>query len=505
MADFSPVDSLFNKIYTSRWSPLYQSGALALFFFVVVLVTGIYLLLFYNVADPYNSVQNICSQAYLGRWIRTLHRYSTDAALVAIAFHILKMFTSSRSWGPRARAWASGWVLMAGVVFCSWTGFLLIADRQAQWLALEGARILDALPIFTAPLPMLFSEGELPGSFFFSILFLHVAVPLGLIGLYLLHVSRVARPTHKAPYAIRLHSFLALLVVSVAWPVAMKPAADFSRLMGETTVDLFFTGLLPIVAKMPAWSVWVFGSGLLLFLALGIPMLTKPKEKLVPSWVDWESCTGCTTCYMDCPYEAIAMVTRVGKTAGDARRSELVAKVNPDLCVSCGICAGSCAPMGVGPAKRTGRDQLTAVREWFESHSPVGDMVLIACEASFPGFDLGTVYPVSCGGSVHTSVIEYLIRRGVSGVYLLTCPARDCRNREGPKWAHERIYNDREAELQARVDRNRVRTGAFAGTEMAQAILDIQDFAQKLEALAKDNVEAAPVIEPICPEKVLSD
>jgi hypothetical protein len=48
----------------------------------------------------------------------------------------------------------------------------------------------------------------------------------------------------------------------------------------------------------------------------------------------------------------------------------LVALVDPALCVSCGICAGSCAPMGVGPPGRTGRDQLAGVREFVARAPP---------------------------------------------------------------------------------------------------------------------------------------
>ena len=45
---------------------------------------------------------------------------------------------------------------------------------------------------------------------------------------------------------------------------------------------------------------------------------------------------------------------------------------------------------------------------------------------------------------------------------VVACPARDCWNREGGKWVEERMFHGREAELQARVDRNRVHL-TFAG------------------------------------------
>ena len=66
---------------------------------------------------------------------------------------------------------------------------------------------------------------------------------------------------------------------------------------------------------------------------------------------------------------------------------------------------------------------------------------------------------------MHTSVVEYLLRSGVGGVLVVGCPPRDCRNREGPKWLEERLYNDREAELKSRVDKRRVRVTYAAQRE----------------------------------------
>jgi hypothetical protein len=64
------------------------------------------------------------------------------------------------------------------------------------------------------------------------------------------------------------------------------------------------------------------------------------------------------------------------------------------------------------------------------------------------------------------------------------CPPRDCVGREGPKWLNERLFNDREAELQPRVDRNRVRTGTIAPGDLAGTIAAWTQFGRKLAALA---------------------
>ena len=71
------------------------------------------------------------------------------------------------------------------------------------------------------------------------------------------------------------------------------------------------------------------------------------------------------------------MIPREGQPSG---LSELVARVDPTLCVSCGICAGSCAPMGVGPPGRTGRDQMTDVRAFVAApERRAGEIIVIGC------------------------------------------------------------------------------------------------------------------------------
>ena len=49
------------------------------------------------------------------------------------------------------------------------------------------------------------------------------------------------------------------------------------------------------------------------------------------------------------------------------------------------------------------------------------------------------------------------------------CPPRDCWNREGVAWLEERLYEGREAELQDRVDRRRLRV-EYAGEAESRSL-----------------------------------
>ena len=162
---------------------------------------------------------------------------------------------------------------------------------------------------------------------------------------------------------------------------------------------------------------------------------------------------------------------------GEAGPDHPVAIVDGSLCVSCGICSGSCAPMAVGPPQETGRDQLVRVRAFIASHSlEPTDVVLVACQHGAGRLAeraeaLGApVYAESCAGHLHTSVIEVLLRAGVGGVLVASCPPRDCWHREGPKWLGERLYRGREAELRESLDRRRVAV-VYAGEAEPRVVL----------------------------------
>ena len=69
------------------------------------------------------------------------------------------------------------------------------------------------------------------------------------------------------------------------------------------------------------------------------------------------------------------------------------------------------------------------------------------------------------------------------GVLTLACPPRDCWNREGPRWLDQRVYHDREAELQPRVDRRRVRIASANASEAPQAVAALRAFAADTASL----------------------
>jgi len=501
----SALDAGFTRLYGWRHNPLHQPGTMAVTMLLVLLATGLYLVFFYRVGAPASSVAALANDPWLGRWLRTLHRYSSDLFVIAAVFHAVRMFAQRRTWGTRRLAWVSGLFLLGIGLMTAWTGFVMAWDTFGARLAIEGARMLDVLPFFSEPLSRIFSgEGPVPNAFFFVNLFLHIALPLGVgVGLWL-HVSRLARPVMLPPRTVVWTTIGALTLLSIALPAPLGPAADPLVVAASTPINIVTSWWLPVTEAFPAGVVWgavlLFGAVLVM-----VPRFTRPRERVgldAPSVVDPRLCTGCNQCPQDCPWDAITMVER------DDDRPTLVALVDPERCVSCGICAGSCAPMGVGPAGRSGRDQLATLRDdgMLAAATADGSVPVVAiCCAQAPAAHLAAleargarIRPVSCVGNLHSSVVEFTIRRGAPGVIVFGCPPRDCIGREGPKWLDERFFNDREAELQPRVDRARVRTATAAPGDLAGTVRAFDEFVASLEQLEQPRIEMDLDLDLIC-------
>ena len=478
------ADALANRLYGQRDNPLYQSGTIVVALYLVLVMTGLWLLLFYRVGAPWQSVANLTASPWTGRWVRGVHRYATDLALVATAVHAFRMFAQGRSWGARTLAWVSGCVLLLIEFVCGWTGYVMVWDAFGGRLAAEGARMLDALPMLSEPTSRAFTgETPLPTAFFFLNLFAHIGLPLGMGVIFWLHVKRLARPAILPSRRLMWTAIAVLTAAAIVWPVPMAPEADPLRLPEQVTADLLFGFWIPISRRLEGGhsllSAVAFGT-----LLVSVPWITARRGVAAPaSHVDEDICVGCVQCSLDCPYGAITMLPRVSK------RSPLVARVDPALCVSCGICSGSCPPMGVGPPGRTGRDQRARARTFISEERLAGQIVAVACGRGAGGYadalqQAGArPYGVSCAGNLHSSVVELLLRGGAGGVMILSCPPRDCSNREGPRWLGDRIYHGREAELHERVDRARIRVVAVNAAERALALSALADFAARLTAL----------------------
>ncbi|MCW8835459.1 MAG: cytochrome b N-terminal domain-containing protein, partial [Rhodospirillales bacterium] len=150
------VESLFDYIFGQKYNPFYYLGALTWFFFWVVSVSGIYLFLGgfdTGVTEVYDSVQWLTHDNwYLGGIMRSLHRYGSDAMVLTTVAHLLREFCMDRYHGVRWFAWFTGVPLIWLLITSGITGYWLVWDELAQYLAIASFEWLDAIGIFSEPI-----------------------------------------------------------------------------------------------------------------------------------------------------------------------------------------------------------------------------------------------------------------------------------------------------------------------------------------------------------------
>ncbi|HFC53807.1 MAG TPA: cytochrome b/b6-like protein, partial [Gammaproteobacteria bacterium] len=170
------LENWFNYSFGS-WNPLYHLGTLTFFFFWVVLISGIYMFIFFHgsLDGAYASVERMThGQWYAAGVMRSLHRYASDAAVGCILLHMFREFSLDRHHGARWYSWFTGVPLLWMVVTLGITGYWLVWDQLAQYIAIGSAHLLDVLPIFFGSMTRNFLEGAVSDRFFILIEFLHL-------------------------------------------------------------------------------------------------------------------------------------------------------------------------------------------------------------------------------------------------------------------------------------------------------------------------------------------
>ena len=115
------------EVPVHRLSWGYYMGGLALFFFIVQVVTGLMLLFYYQptVSDAHASVEYITDHVPAGALIRNIHAWASSLMIASVMVHLLTAFGMKAFAKPREITWVTG-VLLLGITFAfGFTGYLL--------------------------------------------------------------------------------------------------------------------------------------------------------------------------------------------------------------------------------------------------------------------------------------------------------------------------------------------------------------------------------------------
>ncbi len=491
------LESWFNISFGPQWNPLYHLGTLSFFLFWVILVTGIYLFIFFHgsLNGAYESVEYMThEQWYMAGIMRSLHRYASDAVVITVLLHMFKEFASGRYRGFRWFSWFTGVPTLWVIVTLGITGYWLVWDELAQYIAIGSARLMDAVPLFSGAMTQNFVAGEMTDRFFILIEFLHLlGQPLFLFFMLWIHVKRLSNVEINPPRGLAIGTFVALLALSLLKPAVSHGPADLNTMPQVINLDWFYLNAYPLLDYWTEGQTWILTSGIT-FLLMILPWLP-PKKDGPKAVVDLDHCSGCELCFDDCPFDAITVQART-----DGARFEKEVVVNPSLCASCGICTGSCPssnPFRMAKKElKTGIDmpQLSVDEMRRRTAEAVAAMsgdtriLVYGCEHGLNAECLesdGDTKSVRliCSGMLPPTLVEFALKQGADGVMVTGCRENDCFYRFGNRWIQKRFNAERKPILRRRVDRNRVRICGGAEPDKNKIANELKAFRAELAGL----------------------
>jgi ubiquinol-cytochrome c reductase cytochrome b subunit len=211
----SPLRRLLNKVFPDHWS--FLLGEIALYSFVVLLLTGTFLALFFDpsmqevkyegtftplrgieVSRAYHSTLDISFDVRGGLIMRQMHHWAALLFMAAIVIHMFRVFFTGAFRKPRELNWIIGLSLFWLGLVEGFAGYSLPDDA----LSGTGLRIANAImlsiPLVGSWVSTSLFGGEFPGHVILGRLYiLHVLlVPGILVGLISAHMGLLVKQKH---------------------------------------------------------------------------------------------------------------------------------------------------------------------------------------------------------------------------------------------------------------------------------------------------------------------
>ena len=130
-------------LYSLRPTFTFGLGVMAGFLFLILLLTGVLLMLYYtpSVERAYASVKDIIFVVPGGRIIRNMHRWAGHGLVLVAFLHLWRVFYTAAYAKGRSLNWIIGVSMLVVVLFLSFSGYLLPWDQLAYWAVTIGANI----------------------------------------------------------------------------------------------------------------------------------------------------------------------------------------------------------------------------------------------------------------------------------------------------------------------------------------------------------------------------
>jgi ubiquinol-cytochrome c reductase cytochrome b subunit len=203
-------------VFPDHWS--FLLGEVALYAFVVLVGTGIYLTFFYEdstaqvvyhgayvplqgqlMTHAYRSVLDLSTSVKAGLLIRQTHHWAANVFVGAIVLHLLRVFFTGAYRKPRDLTYWIGLTMLVAALLEGYLGYSLADDLLSGMGLAIGNGVALSVPFIGANLAALIWDGPFPGgaSFFPRMYVVHIFVIPALIATLLaVHLALVALKHH---------------------------------------------------------------------------------------------------------------------------------------------------------------------------------------------------------------------------------------------------------------------------------------------------------------------
>jgi cytochrome b6 len=181
----------------SHWMGWYYLGGVTMFFFIVQVITGVLLLMYYQPgeATAYESIRFLTTKVPFGWLVRSIHSWSAHLMIISLVLHMFSTMMLKAYRPPREVTWVSGYFLFLLTMGFGFSGYLLPWTKLAYFATTVGTNIVASVPLLgTWLLQVLRGGQDVTINTLYRFFAAHVVIlPLafvGVIGLHLLLIQR---------------------------------------------------------------------------------------------------------------------------------------------------------------------------------------------------------------------------------------------------------------------------------------------------------------------------
>lgn len=172
-------------------------GGIAFFLFMINVVTGIFLLMYYRptTREAYDSIVLITNVVPYGWLMRGLHHWAANLMILFVMFHMARVFYYGAYKPPRDLNWVVGTFLFLITLLFGFSGYLLPWHQVSYWATTVATDAVGAVPVIGETLKYFIRGGPEVGQLALTRFFaIHVVILPAVIVVFLIaHFGMVRR------------------------------------------------------------------------------------------------------------------------------------------------------------------------------------------------------------------------------------------------------------------------------------------------------------------------